>query len=143
MFQQIDSNDDGILSREEFKLWTTGCLDKDSCDTDIELNDLPTTPKTKKFRERYLYMVDSFSKWANIIPNIHKNINIKTNHNVDNNEIYEDRMNIIITGCFSGAKNPGVVKSLGILYEDYLPLRVAGDIIFKIVKNYMKRFETN
>lgn len=43
----------------------------------------------------------------------------------------------IAFGCFAGAKNEGVVKALEILYIDYLPLRVAGDIIFKLMKKVM------
>jgi len=41
-------------------------------------------------------------------------------------------------GCFAGAKRQGVVDALEILYEDYIPLRIAGDMIFKLVETAMK-----
>mmetsp|Transcript_12442 Transcript_12442/g.17080 ORF Transcript_12442/g.17080 Transcript_12442/m.17080 type:complete len:107 (+) Transcript_12442:156-476(+) len=102
-------------------MWTTG-LQIDECDPYVSasIHDLPAV--SKKYRERYLYMVQSFGQWGQKFHN-------------DGGALYSSgRIGQVIKGCFEGAKNPGVVKALGILYEDYLPLRVAGDTIFKMVE---------
>lgn len=47
------------------------------------------------------------------------------NHRVD--------MLDILRGCFSGARDAKVVAGLKIVYMDYAALRLAGDLIFKLM----------
>lgn len=44
------------------------------------------------------------------------------------------RLSLVLEGCFEGAKNPPVVNALKILYVDFGPLRLAGNLIFKIMR---------
>ena len=39
----------------------------------------------------------------------------------------------ILRGCFSGARDAKVVAALKIVYMDYTALRLAGDLIFKLM----------
>lgn len=39
----------------------------------------------------------------------------------------------ILRGCFSGARDEKVVAALKIVYMDYTALRMAGDLIFKLM----------
>lgn len=131
LFSSADIDKNGSISFEEFKLWTTGLLvGEDECDpyTSKSIYDVPAqSPSTMKYRERYLHMVHSFAQWGTT--------HFESGGGVASNS---SRMGLVVRGCFEGAKNPGVVKALGILYEDYLPLRVAGDVIFKLVEARMK-----
>ena len=162
LFQEIDANNDGKVSREEFQSWTTLCLtskDEPAPDCDINydsieniltkelfvsadrcLEDIPLTSEaSKKFRERYLHMVKSFAIWGDKLATVrNKDITTTTMTHTRDDDNSHNRIDIIVDGCFTGAKNKGVVKALGILYEDYFPLRVAGDIVFKLVENKMK-----
>lgn len=99
------------------------------------LEDIPVISGKEKYRNRYMHMVTSFSCWSD---RLLKNTDIYSNANrmestklVDANS---DRIGMVLNGCLAGAKNSGVVKALGILYEDYLPIRMAGDVIFKLVE---------
>ena len=124
LFSTVDVNNDGTISYEEFKMWTTGLHSGEECDpfSALSIHDIPSSsPGTRKYRERYLHMIHCFSRWGE---------GISVQRNFDSNP----RMNQVIQGCFEGAKNPGVVKALGILYEDYMPLRIAGDAIFKLME---------
>ena len=44
----------------------------------------------------------------------------------------------ILRGCFVGARNAKIVAALKIVYVDYAALRVAGDLIFKLVSKLTK-----
>jgi hypothetical protein len=44
------------------------------------------------------------------------------------------RLALVLEGCFAGAKKPPVVDALKILYMDFLPLRMSGDLIFKLMR---------
>lgn len=68
-----------------------------------------------KFEQQYEDMVQSFCEWQKIMPK------------------GEGRRFDVLKGCFVGAKNEKVVKALKIVYVDYAPLRLAGDLIFKLV----------
>ena len=136
LYQDIDANKDGSISYEEIELWTTGVLNQDGCDPfdemnaaefiissdgiiqGLEINDPPKSKNQAIAHAKYKHMLETFAnasdKWIED-PN-------------------PTRFDMIISGCFAGAKNPGVVKALEILYEDYLPLQVAGDIIFNLIK---------
>lgn len=126
IYNDIDADSDGRLTIEEFQLWTKGALENDfECEVDTELELPEMDERTKKFFDKYRSMVETFKsaegKWSL------------------NQSGYDSasRREKIAFGCFAGAKNEGVVKALEILYIDYLPLRVAGDIIFKLMKKVM------
>jgi hypothetical protein len=44
------------------------------------------------------------------------------------------RLAIVLEGCFEGSQNPKVVSALKILYVDFGALRLAGNLIFKIMR---------
>ena len=44
----------------------------------------------------------------------------------------------ILRGCFEGARNEKVVAALKIVYMDYTALRLAGDLIFKLMSKIIK-----
>lgn len=44
----------------------------------------------------------------------------------------------VLIGCFSGSRNETVLRALKILYEDYRPLRMGGDLIFKVMKKLIQ-----
>ena len=44
------------------------------------------------------------------------------------------RLALVLDGCFAGSRNPPVVEALKILYIDFRPLRMAGDLIFKLMR---------
>jgi hypothetical protein len=46
----------------------------------------------------------------------------------------EGRSGVILRGCYAGLKNQEVVGALRIVYTDYKALRLAGDLIFKLLK---------
>lgn len=48
------------------------------------------------------------------------------------------RLALVLEGCFAGAKQPLVVDGLKILYMDFLALRMAGDLIFKIMRKLVR-----
>ena len=166
IFEEIDTDNSGYLSLEEFQLWTKGCLldgeevEKDDCSIEsaittllpefnysCTLDDIPTTPKTIKYRNRFKHMIKVFADWGSPIPVSTSSNSNQKNENDNNNNIemmvfpssMDERIRAVVDGCFVGAKNPGVVKSLGILYEDYLPLRLAGDVVFKLVESSMSK----
>jgi hypothetical protein len=76
--------------------------------------------KRRRFSHRYDEMLTSFYEWEDIMPS------------------GEGRRMDVVRGCFVGARNPAVVDALRIVYVDYSPLRVAGDIIFKLVSSVMR-----
>lgn len=49
-------------------------------------------------------------------------------------ESQNPRLALVLDGCFAGSKNPPVVDALKILYIDFRPLRMAGDLIFKMMR---------
>lgn len=49
-------------------------------------------------------------------------------------EARNPRLALVLEGCFAGAKQPPVVEALKILYIDFRPLRMAGDLIFKMMR---------
>ena len=46
----------------------------------------------------------------------------------------ESRLELVLRGCFRGAKLPRVVDALKLVYVDYAPLRFGGDLIYKLMK---------
>jgi hypothetical protein len=78
--------------------------------------------KRQRFSERYDEMLSQFMEWEDVMPE---------------GEASSRRMDVV-RGCFIGARNPPVVDALRVVYVDYSPLRVAGDIIFKLVSGVMR-----
>jgi hypothetical protein len=99
----------------------------------VELNENPPAPadlhgrldeQRRKFSARYDEMVASFIEWEHLLPP---------------KEANESRRMEVVRGCFVGAENQKVVDALRIVYEDYAALRLAGDIIFKLVSTILNR----
>jgi hypothetical protein len=76
--------------------------------------------KRRKFSDRYDEMLTQFMEWEEIMPD------------------GDGRRMDVVKGCFVGARNQPVVDALRIVYVDFSPLRVAGDIIFKLVSGVMR-----
>jgi hypothetical protein len=92
----------------------------------IERKSLPKRKaQTNKFEERYEHMVQSFFEWQKIMPE------------------GEGRRFDVLKGCFVGAKNEKVVEALKIVYVDYAALRLAGDLIFKLVSALVSRAQSD
>ena len=147
LYSEIDGNSDGTLSFGELKLWTTGLLkttkvhhvNESNQPTDVLSVTTPLSVEVDKvgsakkqlnvIQKRYLYMVEKFilweGKWSS---DSSRGLSIRS----------PSRTDLVIMGCFAGAKRQGVVDALEILYEDYIPLRIAGDMIFKLVEKAMK-----
>jgi hypothetical protein len=49
------------------------------------------------------------------------------------------RVQAILTGCFAGARRPKVVEALRIVYVDYPPIRMGGDLVFTLLNQFMSR----
>jgi len=44
------------------------------------------------------------------------------------------RLSTVLAGCFAGAQNDEVLKAFAIVYDDYRAFRLAGNLIFKLMK---------
>lgn len=102
----------------------------------VELNEHPPPPadlnarldaNRRKFSARYDEMVSSFVRWQHLLPP------------PPPDGTTENRRMEVVRGCFVGAEIPKVVDALRIVYVDYAGLRVAGDIIFKLVSTLQNR----
>ncbi|GKY95549.1 hypothetical protein MPSEU_000516500 [Mayamaea pseudoterrestris] len=91
----------------------------------LELKKHPPTIRTRldskrqQYSDHYDAMLAAFGEWESLMP-----------------EGDGRRLNVV-RGCFVGAKTPPVVEALRIVYVDYAALRVAGDLIFRLVKSVM------
>ena len=83
-------------------------------------------PSKIKNGARYDSMVASFVEWKDLLPNTEEGQQ-------------EIRRVQVIRGCFVGAEIPEIVDALRIVYMEYRGLRIAGDFIFKLVSQRMKR----
>lgn len=147
LYSEIDGNSDGTLSFSELKLWTTGLLktkvhhviDESNQPSDVFSVTTPLSVEIDKVgiakkqmnvvQKRYLYMVEKFILWEG---------KWSSDSSRASSMRSPSRTDLVIMGCFAGAKRQGVVDALEILYEDYIPLRIAGDMIFKLVEAAMK-----
>ena len=75
-----------------------------------------------KHGDRYDEMVETFREWENSQSQLE-------------GKIKSLRLRKVIGGCFVGARSPPIVSALKTLYEDYHPLRIAGNLIFRLVKS--------
>ncbi|KAL1498705.1 hypothetical protein AB1Y20_014016 [Prymnesium parvum] len=48
------------------------------------------------------------------------------------------RLALVLEGCFAGSANPSVLDALKILYVDFAALRLAGDLIFRLMRKLVK-----
>ena len=76
--------------------------------------------RKKKYSEQFDKMVDTFKLWEV------RDIAVGSAKK-------DSRMSLVLEGCFDGAKNRDVVNALKIVYVDYSALRVAGNLVFKLV----------
>jgi hypothetical protein len=99
----------------------------------VELNEHPPPPtdlnarldiQRRRYSARYDEMVASFIEWKHLLPPATE---------------YENRRLEVVRGCFVGAEQPKVVDALRVVYVDYVGLRVAGDIIFKLAATILNR----
>lgn len=94
-----------------------------------ELREHPPTMRNKldtkrqRYSDHYDDMLVAFQEWENLVPE------------------GQGRRLDVVRGCFVGAKNEAVVEALRVVYVDYAALRVAGDIIFKLVKGVMSALQ--
>jgi len=88
--------------------------------------------KSSKYSIRYDNMLKSVSQWEGDI------IGVGGVETVTLEDVTKlGRTERILYGCFSGAKDPQVVEALRSVYVDFTALRMAGDIIFKLLTKYM------
>jgi len=80
-----------------------------------------TSQKRQKYSDRYDEYVSKFQLWER-----------KFLGNADAVKRQSRRLDIL-RGCFVGARNAKVVAALKIVYMDYAALRLAGDLIFKLM----------
>lgn len=82
-------------------------------------------PKKQKHVDSYQHMVQSFQEWEGIVlPEDDDDLSSSSS---------SSRRIQVLRGCFVGARNPRVVQALQIVYVDYQALRVAGNLIFKLM----------
>lgn len=48
------------------------------------------------------------------------------------------RLEVVLTGCFAGARLPDLVAALKVVYVDYAALRLAGDLVFKLMAKVVR-----
>ncbi|KAL7534893.1 hypothetical protein ACHAWF_004983 [Thalassiosira exigua] len=84
--------------------------------------------KRKKFSRRFDEYVAAFKLWEE---------RLLGNNDPDIDGHLSRRMEIL-QGCFFGARNAKVVSALKIVYMDYRALRLAGDLIFKLMSAIAK-----
>jgi hypothetical protein len=82
---------------------------------------LPLDERKQKYSADYDAMLKAFGEWENAVPT------------------GQGRMLDVLRGCFAGARNQKVLEALRIVYVDYSALRVAGNLIFKLMSALMAR----
>lgn len=78
-----------------------------------------------KYSKRFDAMCDEFSSW-------------ESGDSLSRAEERNPRLALVLEGCFAGTENPDVVGALKILYMDFGALRLAGDLIFKMMKKLVR-----
>ena len=130
---QVNTGDTGELTFEQFVRVAkkVGALeDARALREEIIHNRSQAAERKRKHAARYDEMLSTFSEWR-----------------ADGREaelvgaVDNERLRAVLAGCFAGARNEGVVKALKILYVDYGPLRMGGDLIFKLMNQVVKRVD--
>ena len=75
-----------------------------------------------KHGDRYDNMLKCFLEW-------------ERDQGLFSDKIKSPRLQIVLKGCFVGARTPPVAETLKIVYEDFPPLRIAGNLIFKLMNS--------
>jgi hypothetical protein len=140
-FDVLDTNSDGRLSFEELMMGLHSyavetCFEDPECNPSQVLHELLMPllhedrqnhnrildAKHQRYSDQYDRMIDAFSEWESDFIDISG----------------EGRQLDILRGCFVGAKNAKVLEALRIVYVDYSPLRVGGNLIFKLMSALIK-----
>ena len=86
---------------------------------------IPLDQRKKKYSDRYDNMIVFFKEYEHLLlPNSYNDYS---------------RIELILQGCLAGAKNDSVVNALRVVYLDYSALRIAGNLIFKLVSVRFKK----
>jgi len=81
-------------------------------------------PKTKDLERRFEDILATVRSWEGT--------------EVSNKVLQENSSRArVLAGLLAGAKIPDLATALQVMYVDYFPLRVGGDLIFKIAKKHM------
>lgn len=91
-----------------------------------------TCKKRQKNSERFDEYVSTFKEWEQ------KFFSEKSQPLKELKSDVDSRRLDILRGCFEGARNEKVVAALKIVYMDYKALRLAGDLIFKLMSKIVK-----
>ena len=75
-----------------------------------------------KHGDRYDNMLKLFLEW-------------ERDQDLFSDKIKSPRLRIVLKGCFVGARTPSVAETLKVVYEDFPPLRIAGNLIFKLMSS--------
>jgi len=133
----FDQDYEGRLTFEEFMVGLQRC-NGDSRNYNCNLNDvlaeiikmmepieekrnkLTVSERKRKASDQYDSMVRAFGEWEDLVPK------------------GDGRMIEVLRGCFAGAKNDKVLNALKIVYTDYSAIRIAGDLIFKLMRRLIQ-----
>jgi hypothetical protein len=84
--------------------------------------------RRQRFIQRYDEMLQAFVQWQDLLPSEQPG---------STNSGMPSRRWDVIHGCFVGAANAKVVAALRVCYVEYSGLRLAAEIIFKLVSAFM------
>jgi len=136
--EKLEKDDKGRMNFEKFMVSLQRCKD-DGCHYNCNLNTVFTeivkimepiqeqkkkttvSERKKKASAKYDSMVVAFGEWENLVPE------------------GDGRMIEVLRGCFAGAKNEKVLNALKIVYTDYSAIRIAGDLVFKLMRRLVGR----
>ena len=83
--------------------------------------------KRKDPGEKFDFMLATFRDWQDK-PKLVASVDAST------------RLGQVLMGCFAGTGNTNLVEALRLVYVKYAPLRVGGDMIFKLVQRVVKDY---
>lgn len=139
LLEKFDSAKNRQLGFKDFIIELQNCVSMEcslerNCDSLVVLQNLVhristhegtaeevISERKQQYGRRYDEMLEAFKVWKPLVPE------------------GEGQVLDVVRGCFVGAENEQVVKALRICYVDYSGLRVAAEIIFKIVKSFMSK----
>lgn len=128
LFAELDVDGSGGISLEEFARGTgrlfAGQWSKEEVDELIARQEADNAGEGRtQAGQRFDEMVEQFALWETKLAAPGQGV-------VSDNP----RLRTVLKGCFVGAHTKGVVDALRIVYEDFPPLRMAGDLIFKLMR---------
>lgn len=131
--EKLKKDEKGKLDFERFMVGLQRCTN-DGCNYNCNLNEVfaeiakmmepieeqknkfTVSERKKKASAKYDSMVVAFGEWEDLVPE------------------GDGRMIEVLRGCFAGAKNEKVLNALKIVYTDYSAIRIAGDLVFKLMR---------